>query len=919
MSQPQHKAELDPAMVEAMVTAAEHGPLDPATVTAMFPGREAEARAALEALQSYEAALGEARAAHRSERPPSETPTAPLPQPHTAPPPTILIPGTRLGDYTILDLLGHGAMGHVYRAVQHSLGNRTVALKVLSPALLDHDPRYLQRFHREAELAARIHHAGVAEVYGSGSADGRVFFAMRLVAGQTLQAVIDGLPETTAGGPAIDVRACVRLVRTLADALAAVHQVGLVHRDVKPANVVLEAPLHTDPDPLAGHPVLVDFGLLRPVGSSDLTGSQTVLGTPAFTAPECRLGHAADARADVFSLGATLHDLLTGTRSGGRGPASAGLPDPRRQNPAVDERLCAIVALATDQDRDRRYEDGAAFRDELDRWLRGDELRALPRRPLARARAWVRRDPRRGAVTVTIALLVGACLVAAFWALTLSVWGLSETARLAAGAEAKGDLAVAADAHRQVWDQRGLAGMVPWLGDARARAADYWHPQGRLRPLRECVAPLADGPPSGLVERDSTERQFAFAHDRLCEFLLDPSHQDLADLLHRFLWREACIEEPDYRRQLAFGTWTNYLSLIDHRVPLPDGLERLLQDLVEADRQPPLPSATRYAAISLLGMLRTGSAFATLVDLLDDPDLEALRLAQTGSVGTFTWLHRNDLPAYLALPAELIAAWANTMHKSGRFTDEGWEHMVAWRELDLEERAPPLRLPLHPATRAVVEDAKAWLLAKTPEFGHLPAQDDLVGGDLERYQQAAGLVRRFRWEDVIWRDPKVPDPSSRAEIRREAEATSWGRVDFKASPPTECRPFLEGTITEVAWDRAQVVPWESGAGCYLKLLRPGRTWLRVRSRVPENAGDLRVRIEHILGTRPNLPGGGRALLRLRLEDSSFALECEPPHANYNEVLIADRYLRGREEIVLVLEYVQGNTTARVDRIGLHWR
>ena len=107
------------------------------------------------------------------------------------------------------------------------------------------------------------------------------------------------------------VRRVARVARDIASALAAIHARGLVHRDVKPANIILEHAGDDDHEALAGRPVLVDFGLIRPVGQSDLTGTKTLLGTPAYASPETQVGREVDARADVFSLGAILHDLLT--------------------------------------------------------------------------------------------------------------------------------------------------------------------------------------------------------------------------------------------------------------------------------------------------------------------------------------------------------------------------------------------------------------------------------------------------------------------------------------------------------------------------------------------------------------------------------------------------------------------------------
>ncbi|GAB4153100.1 MAG: hypothetical protein Fur0037_21890 [Planctomycetota bacterium] len=365
-------------------------------------------------------------------------------------------------------MLGRGGMGVVYRARQESLGGRKVALKVLPRGLAAQDPGYGARFRREAKLAAGIHHPNLAEVYGCGEAEGLFYFAMRLVEGRTLQDALVALHEqrnSAALSPSATghVRRCVEIARDLAGALAAIHQRGFVHRDVKPANVILEG--GAVGDHLSGRPVLVDFGLLRPVGPSDLTRSRTLLGTPAYASPESQLGREVDARADVFSLGSMLYDLLTVTRPEDRLPATAGLPDVRSRNPAVDDRLAAVLDMAMQDRPQLRYADAQAMREDLDRHLGNRPVAAKPESWPGRVRLWARRNPATASRILIPAGLVALLLVAiGSW---FAIVAMDLTACAAAGrrAQAQGDVIAAAASLRPLLQNQALITWMPWLAD----------------------------------------------------------------------------------------------------------------------------------------------------------------------------------------------------------------------------------------------------------------------------------------------------------------------------------------------------------------------------------------------------------------------------------------------------------------------
>jgi predicted Ser/Thr protein kinase len=203
--------------------------------------------------------------------------------------------GDTLGGYTLESLLGRGGMGSVYLATHERLGRR-VALKVIAPELA-HDDDFRVRFLREARLAASLDHPHVIPVYDAGEVDGVLFIAMRYVRGSTLQRVLRD------AGP-LRVAETVRIAEQVGSALDAAHAAGLVHRDVKPANVLL-----AEPD---GHVYLCDFGLAKPMSSTSTTQTGFFLGTADYSAPEQIEGRSVDARADVYSLGGVVFHCLTG-------------------------------------------------------------------------------------------------------------------------------------------------------------------------------------------------------------------------------------------------------------------------------------------------------------------------------------------------------------------------------------------------------------------------------------------------------------------------------------------------------------------------------------------------------------------------------------------------------------------------------
>jgi len=203
--------------------------------------------------------------------------------------------GRTVAHYRILSELGSGAMGVVYRAEDLALG-RQVAVKFLSPRL-DPDPEARRRFVHEAKAAAALDHSGICTVYEAGEADGRPYIVMSLLEGRTLR-------DRIADGP-LPIPEAAAIALQVAEALHEAHGKGVVHRDIKPANIMLTP---------RGQVKVMDFGLARVAGASQLTRSGSTMGTAAYLSPEQARGEESDGRSDLWSLGVVLYEMVCGRR-----------------------------------------------------------------------------------------------------------------------------------------------------------------------------------------------------------------------------------------------------------------------------------------------------------------------------------------------------------------------------------------------------------------------------------------------------------------------------------------------------------------------------------------------------------------------------------------------------------------------------
>jgi len=294
-------------------------------------------------------------------------------------------PGQSFGDYDLLEEVGRGGMGVVYRARQRSL-NRIVALKMVrADRLADTDE--LQRFRNEASAAAHLDHPHIVPVYEVGECEGQHYFSMKFVEGGSLARQVERL--------VLDPRGAARLLAPLARAVHHAHQRGVLHRDLKPANVLLDD---------QGRALVAEFGLAKRLEQeSGLTHTGLVIGTPSYLAPEQASGssRAVTTATDVYGLGAILYELLT-ARPPFRGDNVLDTPErvrsrppmpPGRLNRRVPRDLETTCLKCLNKDPQRRYASAAALADDLERFLDGRPIEARGTRWPERSVKWVRCRP----------------------------------------------------------------------------------------------------------------------------------------------------------------------------------------------------------------------------------------------------------------------------------------------------------------------------------------------------------------------------------------------------------------------------------------------------------------------------------------------------------------------------------------------
>jgi serine/threonine protein kinase/WD40 repeat protein len=309
------------------------------------------------------------------------------------------VPLRLMGGYELLEVIGRGGMGTVYRARHNATGEER-ALKTISAGELA-SPAARRRFLQEAGAAAALQHPNVVRIHEAGSQDGMPFYVMDYVRGRTLADAVREKPMPPHAAAACTAR--------VAAAIHHAHERGVLHRDLKPSNILLDH---------LGEPHVTDFGLARHVNAdSSLTGSQQIMGSPAYMPPEQAAGRtrSVTAAADIYSLGAVLYHLLTG-----RPPFQGDSPQavlrqvtddepvpPRRIVPSIPREVETIAMKCLEKHPGRRYANAAALERDLQRFLQGEPILT---RPVSTAGRWLRRARRNPALTAATALLVAGAL-----------------------------------------------------------------------------------------------------------------------------------------------------------------------------------------------------------------------------------------------------------------------------------------------------------------------------------------------------------------------------------------------------------------------------------------------------------------------------------------------------------------------------
>jgi serine/threonine protein kinase/Tfp pilus assembly protein PilF len=305
-----------------------------------------------------------------------------------------------LGDYELLEEVGRGGQGVVFRARQKSL-NRTVALKVISLGQWA-SKAHLKRFRREAEAAASLDHPSIVPIYEVGERDGSCYFSMKFIEGGQLDEVVKRTP--------MSIRHAAKLIANVARTVHYAHEHGILHRDIKPGNILLDK---------NSEPHLTDFGLARLLDTqSSVTRTIDVLGTPSYMAPEQAAGETTklSKATDVYGLGAVLYQLLTGQPpfAGGTTYETIRLlrdtepRPPRLINSKIGRDLSTICLKCLEKDPQRRYPSALALAEDLEHWLKHEPIQARRTGIFARGRKWVRRNPTRALLAASLIALAAA-------------------------------------------------------------------------------------------------------------------------------------------------------------------------------------------------------------------------------------------------------------------------------------------------------------------------------------------------------------------------------------------------------------------------------------------------------------------------------------------------------------------------------
>jgi serine/threonine-protein kinase len=579
--------------------------------------------------------------------------------------------------YSLVGLLGQGGMGQVYKAVDTRLG-RLVALKFLR----GEDPELARRMLEEARAQARIEHPNVCKVYEAGEVQGRAYIAMQLIQGKPL----------SRAAAELSLEEKLLVVRQAAEGLHAAHRLGIVHRDIKPSNIVVE---RREDGRLI--PYVMDFGLARTAGDPGATTTGAVVGTPAFMSPEQALGRVRrlDRRTDVYSLGATLYAVLTGTQpfQGDssleilRNVIEAEPPLLRQRDPAIPREVESIVLKCLEKAPSQRYNSALALAEDLGRFLDGLPVRA-------RSSTWVYRLGKRASRHKTLAAVVSAALV-----LVLAFAAVGLHARWQAGRLAELAQEFGQDVKEIELVMRFASFLQP-LHDVGRERKRVEQAMERIRQKMDGLGSIALGPGNHALGRGYLALD-DYENARMClakKWMLGQHSADLADALGQALAglyldglrQLRFVGNPEIRARRAAQLGQ------DHRLPAleflrrglegghdSDGYSEALADLLEGRYEDAVRRATEaaekvpwfYEARSLAGdalALRGSEALAR--GRLDEAeaDLERSRQAYRKA----SEIARSYPDAYVGLcsaSVELIEVAGRGSRPVGRFHAEAVE------------------------------------------------------------------------------------------------------------------------------------------------------------------------------------------------------------------------------------------------------
>ena len=346
----------------------------------------------------------------------------------------------QFGDYELIEMIGEGGMGVVYRARQVSL-DREVAVKLLSAGPWA-SREYIERFQREAQNAARMQHPNIVAIHEVGAVDDMHFFSMRLIRGSSLA-------QKIREGPRPAPQRAAALMRTIAEAVDYAHRLGVLHLDLKPANVLLDE---------AGEPHVADFGLSRRLEPGSDADNTEVSGTPSYMAPEqATPGQKITTATDIWGLGAILYEIVTGSPPFA-GPSAQGtlklvtegqLRSPRRYVADLPRDLEAITLKCMARNAADRYASARALADDLTRFVEGREVRARPLTRVQRVWLWARREPK----IAVMALLMLLALIGGIIGISVQ-WQRAQTNARRAQANAQEAARSANLASERLWEAR---------------------------------------------------------------------------------------------------------------------------------------------------------------------------------------------------------------------------------------------------------------------------------------------------------------------------------------------------------------------------------------------------------------------------------------------------------------------------------